>query len=297
MTRFHTPFTAVAFLFLLAGSWPGAGAIAQNAEALRARETSLREQLANNPFRRPLVLESKETNGILTGDVDAVVAQPYDVIGRTLSQMHHWCDVLMLPFNVKGCRARGSGRSGNLSVAIGRKASQSATDAYQVDFNYRVVAATADYLSVQLSADAGPLGTKNYRIVLEATPLDAKRSFVHLSYSYSYGAAARLAMKGYLGTTGRDKIGFSIVGRRPDGGPMYIGGERGVIERNSMRYYLAIEAFLGAPGAEQAEKRLNDWFAAVERYPRQLHEMERDEYLTMKRRELAQRQAVAVTSN
>src|SRR4029450_13908020 len=297
MTYFHAPFTAFGFLLLLAGLWPGTGAVAQNAEALRARETSLRDQLANNPFRGPLVLESKETNGILTGDVYAVVAQPYDTVGRTLSQMHHWCDVLMLPFNVKGCRARGQGRNGNVSVAIGRKASQSVSDAYQVDFDHRVVAAAPDYLSVQLRADAGPLGTKNYRIVLEATPLDAKRSFVHLSYSYGYGAAARLAMKGYLATTGRDKVGFSIVGRGADGGPVYIGGERGVIERNSMRYYLAIEAFLGAPGAEQAEKRLNDWFAAVERYPRQLHEMERDEYLTMKRRELAQRQAVAVTSN
>ena len=243
------------------------------------------------------MLESKETNGILTGDVYAVVAQPYDVVGGTLPQMHHWCDILMLPFNVKGCSARGSGRSGNLSVAIGRKADQPVSDAYLVDFSYRVVAATADYLSVQLGADSGPFGTKNYRIVLQATPLDAKRSFVHLSYSYGYGAAARLAMKAYLATTGRDKVGFSIVGRRPDGGAVYIGGERGVIERNSMRYYLAIEAFLGAPGAEQADKRLNDWFAAVERYPRQLHEMGRDEYLTMKRRELARQNAVAVTSN
>lgn len=47
-----------------------------------------------------------------------------------------------------------------------------------------------------------------------------------------------------------------------------------MIERNTMRYYLAIEAYLGAytlPAAEQPERRLRDWFAAVERYPRQLH--------------------------
>ena len=55
-----------------------------------------------------------------------------------------------------------------------------------------------------------------------------------------------------------------------------------------MRYYLAIEAFLGAesaPPQERLEKRLRAWFAAIERYPRQLHEMERGEYLVMKRRE------------
>jgi hypothetical protein len=69
---------------------------------------------------------------------------------------------------------------------------------------------------------------------------------------------------------------------------------RGVVERNTMRYYLAIEAFLGAlselPQA-QLEKRLHDWFAAVERYPLQLHEMEQGAYLDMKRREYRRQQA------
>jgi len=55
-----------------------------------------------------------------------------------------------------------------------------------------------------------------------------------------------------------------------------------------MRHYLAIEAYLGALSvAPQArfEKRIGDWYAAVERYPRQLHEMEPGEYLDMKRDE------------
>jgi hypothetical protein len=39
------------------------------------------------------------------------------------------------------------------------------------------------------------------------------------------------------------------------------------------------------------EKRLRDWFAAAERYPRQLHEMEQDEYLDMKRKEHLRQQA------
>jgi hypothetical protein len=60
-----------------------------------------------------------------------------------------------------------------------------------------------------------------------------------------------------------------------------------------MRYYLAIESFLGAqsaPAAERVEKSLRDWFTAIERYPRQLHEMERGEYLAMKRMEYARQQ-------
>ena len=67
---------------------------------------------------------------------------------------------------------------------------------------------------------------------------------------------------------------------------------RGAVERNIMRYYLAIESFLGAlSGSPQArfEKRLHDWFAASERYPRQLHEVEQGAYLDMKRKEYARR--------
>ncbi len=74
----------------------------------------------------------------------------------------------------------------------------------------------------------------------------------------------------------------------------YIDGLRGIVERNTMRYYLAIEAYLGAlsvPPSAQLDKRLNDWYAAVERYPRQLHEIGQQEYLEMKRRECLRQQS------
>ena len=103
-------------------------------------------------------------------------------------------------------------------------------------------------------------------------------------------------MQAYLGTIGSDKVGFTVVGKQSDGQPLHVGGMRGLVERNTMRYYLAIEAFLGAlsaPPQARLEKRLHDWFAAVERYPRQLHEMEQAEYLDMKRKEYLRQQAEA----
>ena len=111
--------------------------------------------------------------------------------------------------------------------------------------------------------------------MLEAVPLEAGDTFIHFSYSFAYGLAGRLALQVYLGTIGRDKVGFGVAGTGSDGKPVYIGGIRGLVERNTMRYYLAIEAFLGAvsaPPQERLERRLRDWFAASERYPRQLHE-------------------------
>ena len=68
---------------------------------------------------------------------------------------------------------------------------------------------------------------------------------------------------------------------------------RGMVERNAMRYYLAVESFLGAlavPEPERTEKRLRDWYEATEQYARQLHDLERHEYLKMKRDEVVRQQ-------
>ena len=56
----------------------------------------------------------------------------------------------------------------------------------------------------------------------------------------------------------------------------------GVVERGAMRYYLAIESFLEAPG--RLEARLRDWYAAIERYPQLREEIGREEYVQMKSR-------------
>jgi hypothetical protein len=60
-----------------------------------------------------------------------------------------------------------------------------------------------------------------------------------------------------------------------------------------MRYFLAIDAYLGALGAPPAarvEQSFQRWYDATEKYPRQLHEVERTAYLEMKRREYRRQQ-------
>jgi len=92
-----------------------------------------------------------------------------------------------------------------------------------------------------------------------------------------------VAMNTYLSTVGAQKVGFSVTGKDADGKPEYVGGVRGLVERNTMRYYLAIDDFVAAPAQSQLEQRLSTWFDATDRYPRQLHEMEKADYLAMKR--------------
>lgn len=54
---------------------------------------------------------------------------------------------------------------------------------------------------------------------------------------------------------------------------------------------------LNALKAGGIEKRINDWFNAVECYPRQLHEMEQADYLTMKRKEYRRQQTGEKTAS
>lgn len=66
-------------------------------------------------------------------------------------------------------------------------------------------------------------------------------------------------MQGYLATMARDKIGFTMIGRTRDGRPAYVGDVRGVSERNVMRYYLAIDAYVRTfdlPAQDEPEQRL-----------------------------------------
>jgi hypothetical protein len=263
---------------------------AQDAAFLRARHGALRDALAHNAFGRPLYLESSDSAEAVQGDIYAQVEQPFAVAGPALKDMAHWCDILILHLNVKGCRVAGS----TLQVYMGRKFDEPLADAHLFEFLYSVPAAQPDYLQVALRAEKGPLGTSHYVIALEVVALDARRSFLHLSYAYEMGRAARWAAQGYLATIGRAKVGFTVTGTS-DGAPVYIGGTRGAVERNAMRCYVAVEAYLGslaAPAAEQTEKRLRDWFAGIERYPVQLHELELGEYLDMKHQEIRRQSSV-----
>ncbi len=265
-------------------------ATAQDAAAMRSSYAAMHDRFESNAFGRPLVLDSTQASDDLKGDVRAVVDHPYDQVQRSLVSIDHWCDILILHLNVKRCKAEPGKKM--LDLSVGRKFDQPIEDAYSLEFSFHVVAATADYLQVRLSADEGPLSTKDYRIVVEAVPLDARRTLVHMSYAYGYGFAARMAMRTYLATIGRDKIGFTVTDTK-DGKPVYIDGVLGLLERNTMRYYLAIDAYLGSiglPPADQEEKRIRDWYASTERYAPQLHEMDQADYLDMKRKEIRRQQ-------
>jgi len=262
-----------------AGTQPGAA-------ALRAKFDRMRGGLDQAHFGRPLALVSQDADRVLQGDIYALVDQPFQLVRDNLHDGPQWCKVMVLPFNTKKCIASGTGDPSSLNLYIAKRKDAAPDESYRVDFSYHVEALDRDFLRVALKADSGPLGTHDYRILLEATPADATHTVLHLAYSYGYGAIGQLAMQAYLATAGASKVGFTTV--EEGGKPRLVGGMRGVMERNTMRYFLAIEAYLGSlstPAQGRADRRFEAWFDATERFARQLHEMSREQYLSMKRRE------------
>ena len=170
----------------------------------------MRPALADSPFDRPLHVESAVSGGEHSGEVYAVIEQPYGVVAPALARPAHWCDILMLQVNVKRCEAPGAGAAPTVTAFITRKARESVADAHRVEFRYALAAAGADYVRIALTAPSGPVGTSDYRIRLEAAPADASRTLLHLSYAYTLGFMARIAMDAYLATSGRDKAGDLI---------------------------------------------------------------------------------------
>lgn len=274
---------AAAVAALLAA--PGAHARDPSAEAaaLRDKLDEVRPRLERNGFGRPLHLDSRESSGELAGEVFALLEHPFSRVGGALAEARQWCDVLTLPFNVQRCEAR----DGVVTVSIGRKPDSPIEEATRLELRFALSAKSDELLKVRLSAPQGPAGTSDYRIAFEAIPAGERRTFVHLGYGYAHGVMSRMAMQAYLSTAGAGKVGFTAEGTDAQGRPRLVGGMRGVLERNTMRYFLAIDAYLdamSAPPERRRLERLERWFRAVERYPRQLREMSREEYLALKQK-------------
>jgi hypothetical protein len=277
-----------------------APAEAHSATSLRALHDSMAQALQHNDFGRPLVLRSSDSDSDsgLQGEVYAELAYPFEAMSKALINPASWCELMLVHLNNRQCRLARDSQGPVLLLSVVRKYDQAPEQAMRLVLEFRVLQASADFLEVELRSAQGPMGTSNYRIVLQATALQPALSFSHFAYSYDSNAFARMATQVFLSTFGSGKVGFTVTGRHPDGTPEYIAGTRGLMERNAMRYFLAIDAYLSALSlapAEQFEKRLDHWFSATEHYPRQLHDLDRGSYLELKRADQLRERAAGPT--
>lgn len=286
-TKFILCLVAGAVLFM-AASASAAGKSGRGEASLLATYHRNSASLEKSSFGLPLFLESFERGDQVQVDVYGIFLYPFDSVADVLRVPANWCDIVPLHLNVKSCTYKKLPDGWLLTFYIGRKGYQAPKDTRQVMFQYRIIAQRQGYLDVMLTAAAGPFGTKEHRMRFEALPLDGGRAFVHVSYEYRDSAALRFAEKAYFATLARNKVGFTVTGKDRNGKPVYIGGPRGAIERNAVRYYFAIQAFMDTlcyPEKSRFTQRLSVWYDLTSRYRKQLFEMDKQNYLTFKTKE------------
>ena len=289
----HTATACRAALLTIVGAMggipsPGNGAVAAR-DVLEADYAQLRPELQRSPFGLPLHLQSEEREDAVNGVVHAVIPHALGDLRRELRTLVQWCEVLILHLNVHQCRAV---PPSSLSLLMGRKGETAADADVPLDLTLTVAQSSANRFEVRMEAEDGPFGTRDYELDIQAMPVGEAQSFLRLSYSYSMSGAARLASSTYFRTAARDKVGFTVTGRTRSGEPEYIRGIRGALERNAMRYYLALDTWLDSrkPGRQMDRRaRFLHWYRGTQRYPQQLGEVTLDEYLESKQPLLAQR--------
>lgn len=241
--------------------------------------------LESNSYGLPLVVESLERDDRVHVDVYGIFDNSFSNVVSALKVPANWCDIVFLHPNIKACIYRKLANEWLLTFYPGKKVYQPPEDARQVTYHYQVADQQQGYLNIILNADAGPFGTKDHRMRLEAVPLNGGRTFVHVSYAYSDSTALRLAATIYFATLARSKVGFTVTGKDGNGNPVYIGGPRGALERSAVRYYLAIQSFMDTlhyPEDMQFNIRISTWHDLTTRHKRQLFDLDKKEYLTLK---------------
>lgn len=225
----------------------------------------------------PLLVESKMNDGQVSGSVYALLNYPAHRIKEKLLQRETWCFIVHMHPNIKACLRDQSGN--RIRVYFGSKKSNRTIQSQ--GFVFQSGPQQNHYYGMALTANKGPYQTRQYYIVLEAVTYQKKSTILRLAYGYEYGRQARLMQHLYFSTIARKKEGFSLY-KDKKGRTVPVRGLQAAVERNSMRYFLAVRAFFETDAKNQSA--YDYWFDLTSHYP-QLYELSKEQYLSNKDRE------------
>ncbi len=257
-------------------------------ESLIDKYHKIEKELEKSSSAIPFYLESSMSQNVSHVDIYGAIKYPFDIVENGLQLPTNWCDIVLLHTEVRACTYKKVDDTWLLTLYTVKKFQDPLEDAYQMKFEYHVIAEQLGFFAISLSAPEGPFSTKDHQIGLEVLPLDKGRTFIHLRYSFRYSPLGYFLMKTYFSIFGGGRIGFSVIDTDREGNPVYVGGLRGAIESDVVRYYLAILAYvdtLKIPIEQRFEKRMSQWYDLTARYKRQLFKMEKEKYLTYKRQD------------
>jgi hypothetical protein len=240
--------------------------------------------LKKSPFGLSVHMESFVSSNSSHADIYGIVNHPFEIVKNSLQSPSGLCDIFMLTINIRACTYDKVGNDWSLTVYEVKRYFDPLESAFPIRFKL-----TSDQqqkqFRISLAADEGPFNTKDHLFLIEAVPLDENRTFIGLHYFFTYSSFGYFKINTYFSLFGREKVGFTVLNER-QANPAYVTGLRGAEERNVMRYYLAILAYLDAlesPADQRFERRLTLWYDLTAKYKKQLFEMEKEDYLGYKK--------------
>lgn len=256
---------------------------ASSTDELTARYRDLIAQIEDSPFHAPVAVRSNDLGNTVSAEVHGVLNQPFSEVAEVLGDASAWCAFMTLSLHIKACTWTSA--TSTLTLYVGTKDYQTPDEAYEVQYGFKTNR-QSEQIVVDLESPRGPMGTKQNRLVMEAMAMNGE-TMLHFKSSLEMSTASRLVAATYLATLGRHRIGFSLVDDR-EGKKTPIKGIQGMIERNAMRYYLALQTHMEQrkePETHRFEQSINAWYDLTERYHDQLYEVSREEYIENKKRE------------
>ena len=261
--------------------------ISEEKQLIIDRYKSLQTKINEN--KDHFFIESSVTGGSATGEVYGVLPYSIQSLETVLTSTEHWCNATIIHINIKSCIIdRPDTGSPVITLYVADEDYTEPELAEKIQYRFKIHTDSPEYIHITLSATSGPLDSGSSSIDIKAVKLGGQSSLVSLDYSMHIGAFSRAILSTYLATLGRNKVGFTETTESTKTVPKYIGGIAGVMERNTMRYYFAFDAYLAAlkePDNKKFPAALNHWFNYTEKYRKQLYEIERPEYIKRKNKE------------
>ncbi|MFV2055827.1 MAG: hypothetical protein ACC707_05130 [Thiohalomonadales bacterium] len=263
------------------------------ADSIDVRRNILQDKLkllsyapGNDYYPIPISINTKYYSGAGSTQLLVISEIPYTAFKAFLSQ-DKWCDALILQIHIKACIQK-SARI--LDVYLGSNDYAEPEDVFRFEYTLTKQTIHANYLYIAMSAQEGPLFSRDYRISLEIVPTADGKSLLNFELSAYFGFFTRAAIQAYLLTIGRNKVGFSILATDKVGQPVFQKGTKGILERNAMRYLLAFFAYLEVNPDQERDKQwldksLRRWHHYTEVFREQLYEIDLEAYLVQKKAE------------
>jgi hypothetical protein len=258
--------------------------LAGDKEELRARYEALLPVLEDSPFGVPLHLQSEDIDGHVGSEIHAVLDHEFEAFRAALRSPAGWCELISLHPFLRACTLDAADSPADLTVYHGSRKPAPLEKARRSQYRWERQVDASDFFKVAMQSDSQLVGTSDYRLTLEAIPLDNQRVFLRVGFSFRYGTFASMLMGTYF-TFMRGRPGFTVVDHTEEGEPVLVTGKVAALERNVMRFYLALQTYLegtAQPEAERAEWRWRRWYALSTKYPRQLFDMEESVYMDRK---------------